>query len=148
MRISVKARYGLGAMVFLSQYYATGENITVQKMSDSLGISKIYLEQVFSLLRHAELVISVKGAQGGYRLSRPPQEITAYDILFAIELSLFENTEPTFTGDYSEIEEVLQSAVFTHLDDQIKKTLTKITLAELNGKLKERLSNEGYMYYI
>ncbi|MGI6332833.1 MAG: Rrf2 family transcriptional regulator, partial [Zhaonellaceae bacterium] len=64
MRISVKARYGLGAMLYLAQYYAAQENIPVQKISDSLGVSKIYLEQVFSLLRHAELVIATKGAQG------------------------------------------------------------------------------------
>jgi len=147
MRISVKARYGLGAMVYLSQYYGTGENITVQKMSDSLNISKIYLEQVFSLLRHADLVVAVKGAQGGYRLSRPPEEITAYDILLAIESALFENPEPVFTT-YSEIEEVLQTAIFAQLDEKIKNTLVKITLADLSSMLKEKLSNDGYMYYI
>lgn len=148
MRISVKARYGLGAMLYLAQYYAAQENIPVQKISDSLGVSKIYLEQVFSLLRHAELVIATKGAQGGYRLIRPPQEITAYDILFAIESSLFEETEATFAESYSEIEEALQENVFKKLDKTVKETLEKITLADLNSKVKEIQSNLGYMYYI
>lgn len=148
MRLSVKARYGLGAMLYLAQYYAAKENITVQKMSDSLGISKIYLEQVFSLLKHAELVTATKGAQGGYRLIRPPQEITTYDVLYAIESSLFEKTESTFSESYAEIEETLQTNVFTKLDEKVKETLEGITLAELSNKVKELQSDEGYMYYI
>jgi Rrf2 family protein len=148
MRLSVKARYGLGAMIFLAQHYAAKENITVNKMSDSLGISKIYLEQVFSLLRHAELVASAKGAYGGYQLSCAPQKISAYDVLFAIESSLFEKTESTFTESYSEVEEALQVNVFAKLDEKIKETLEGITLADLSSKVKELQSNEGYMYYI
>ena len=55
-----------------------------------LAVSKIYLEQVFSLLKRDGLANSIKGAQGGYQLSRPAEEISVYDILSVAELSMFE----------------------------------------------------------
>ena len=83
MRISAKGRYALAAVVSMAQQYQGGEYITLLSISEKLGISKIYLEQVFSLLRRSGLVDSVKGAQGGYRLSRAPRLITAWEILSA-----------------------------------------------------------------
>ncbi|HPF87499.1 MAG TPA: Rrf2 family transcriptional regulator, partial [Candidatus Limiplasma sp.] len=70
MRISARGRYALAATASMAARYATGENITVASLAERLGISKIYLEQVFSLLKKADIVASHKGAQGGYRLSR------------------------------------------------------------------------------
>ena len=72
MRISARGRYALAATTSMAARYQTGENITVVSLSERLGISKIYLEQVFSLLKKADIVSSQKGAQGGYRLCRPP----------------------------------------------------------------------------
>ena len=90
MKISAKGRYGLAAMTYLARNYASGSPVTIVSISEKLGISKIYLEQVFSLLKRARLVNSIKGSQGGYQLSRAPREITPYDILSSIELSLME----------------------------------------------------------
>ena len=87
MRISAKGRYALAAAISMAQQHGTGEYITVISISEKLGISKIYLEQVFSLLKRAGLVTSVKGAQGGYQLSRMPGQITALDLLMAVETS-------------------------------------------------------------
>ena len=86
MKISAKGRYGLAAMTYLARNYASGSPVTIVSISEKLGISKIYLEQVFSLLKRARLVNSIKGSQGGYQLSRAPREITPYDILSSIEL--------------------------------------------------------------
>jgi Rrf2 family protein len=93
MRISSKGRYGLASMISIAQLGSGGEAVTVISVSEKLGISKIYLEQVFSLLKRSKLVTSIKGAQGGYQLSKTPDKITAYDILHAVEVSLFEKTE-------------------------------------------------------
>ena len=78
MKISAKGRYGLAAMTYLARNYASGSPVTIVSISEKLGISKIYLEQVFSLLKRARLVNSIKGSQGGYQLSRAPREITPY----------------------------------------------------------------------
>lgn len=48
MKISAKGRYGLAAMTYLTRNYAAGTPITIVSISEKLGISKIYLEQVFS----------------------------------------------------------------------------------------------------
>ena len=95
MRISAKGRYALAAMINIAQNYNNGRYITVISISEKLGISKIYLAPVFSLLKRGGLVTSVKGTQGGYLLTRAPKHITAYDILSSVELPLFEHVDKT-----------------------------------------------------
>ena len=90
MKISAKGRYGLAAMAYLARNFESGTPVTIISISERLGISKIYLEQVFSLLKRSQLVRSIKGSQGGYQLMRPPGNITAFDVLSAIELGLME----------------------------------------------------------
>ena len=53
MKISAKGRYGLAAMTYLARNYSCGTPITIVQISKKLGISKIYLEQVFALLKRA-----------------------------------------------------------------------------------------------
>lgn len=148
MRISSKGRYGLAASIVLAQNYASGAYLTVISLSERLGISKIYLEQVFSLLKKAELVHSVKGAQGGYRLARPPQEISALEVLKSLELSLFESTEKSVKKKAAEIENTMQNAVFSEIDSAVSHTLSGISLYHLMTKAEEYRKNESYMFYI
>ena len=76
MKFSSKGRYAIAALVYMAQKNGNEEQITILAISQALGISKIYLEQVFSMLKRADIVTSIKGAQGGYRLTNPPEEIT------------------------------------------------------------------------
>lgn len=81
MRISAKGRYGLAAMITLAQ--ESTQDLCTQRViviAEKLGLSKIYLEQVFALLKRGKLVTSIKGAQGGCSLSRPAPQINAYEI--------------------------------------------------------------------
>ena len=146
MRISSKGRYGLAAMINLAQNYASNECITIVSISEKLGISKIYLEQVFSLLKRASLVLATKGAQGGYKLSRNPQTIDAYEILLALEQSLFERTEESVTKDAPEIEKAMQKVVFTSIDTSIASSLKKFMLSDLVAEVENQTSD--YMFYI
>ena len=148
MRISTKGRYALASMITMAQYYRCGECITVISISEKLGISKIYLEQVFSLLKRGGLVTSIKGAQGGYQLSRSPEEITAYDVLSAVEVSLFENTEDTVSETSPSIESAMRSAVFEPIGDAIKGTLSKIDLNELMNEAERQKAPENLMFFI
>lgn len=146
MRISSKGRYGLAAMLALAQVSTSGECITILTISEKLGLSKIYLEQVFSLLKRAHLVISIKGAQGGYQLAHPLEEITVAQILQAIETNLFEKTESSVTDDA--IEKTMNHFVWQTLDDSIYTTLNTITLAKLKEELAKYNPEESYMFYI
>jgi len=148
MRISAKGRYALAAMIHMAASYGNGENITVVNISERLGTSKIYLEQIFSLLKRSGLIDSVKGAQGGYRLARKPQKITAADILSAVEISLFEETKDTVSEKAPEIDKSVRLLVFDALNKKIEETLENITLEELSLTAEKYKPEDANMFYI
>jgi len=148
MKISAKGRYALAAVISMAQQYNNGEYITVISISEKLGISKIYLEQVFSLLKKAEIVSSTKGAQGGYQLTRMPQQITVLDVLLAVEVSLFEQTQETVSEKAPDIEEALRLSAFDVLDKNIRQTLKAITIADLVSEAEKHKGNSAMMFYI
>lgn len=148
MKISVKGRYGLAVMINMAQSYYNGENITVLSFANKLGFSKIYLEQVFSLLKRAGLVTAIKGAQGGYQLAKEPQNITVYNVLSAIEYSIFEKAEVTVAEKATEIEQAMQKSAFDVLDNAIEKTLKSITLRDLVNDAKSYKTDNSLMFYI
>lgn len=148
LRISAKGRYALASTISLAELYKSGEFISLITLSEKLGISKIYLEQVFSLLKHGDIVNSVKGSKGGYQLSRMPKEITVMDVLITTELSLFEPTSETVNEKAPEIDDTIREDVFDVLDNVVKATLREITLADLLERVQKRKGIEGLMYYI
>jgi len=148
MRISAKGRYGLAAAVNMAENYNSGECITVISISEKLGISKIYREQVFSLLKRGGIVNSVKGAQGGYQLARNPRNITVLDVLSAVETSLFEPAEESVKDKAPEIDAAMRAAVFDALDAAVRNTLEKITLADLVNEVEKQKADQGLMFFI
>ena len=146
MRISTKGRYALAAVVSMSQQHNNGEYITVLSISEKLGISKIYLEQVFSLLKRGGLVISVKGAQGGYQLSRSPGQITVFEVLSAVEGSLFEGAEETVMVKAPDIEKAMRVTVFEELDKSVKDALTRVTLDDLLSETEKQKTDSVQMF--
>lgn len=146
MRISAKGRYGIAAMICLGKEYASGKHVAAIAIAEELGISKIYLEQVFTLLKKGGLVTSTKGAHGGYTLSRDAKDINLYDILEAIETSLFEETKPTLETSKS-IESAMIKAVFKPLDNAVKDNLSLIDLESLIKEVELEEGND-YMFYI
>lgn len=147
MKISAKGRYGIAAMVYLARRYDTSSPVTIISISEHLGISKIYLEQIFSLLKRSKLVNSIKGSQGGYQLSRHPRTITAYDILASIEISLIEKTGIT-SEKMDQLNHILAREVFDVLDKSIFEILNAISLEDLLSALNREESNENLMYFI
>ncbi|MDD6383363.1 RrF2 family transcriptional regulator [Mitsuokella sp.] len=148
MKISAKGRYGLAAMTYLARNYEAGTPITIISISEKLGISKIYLEQVFSLLKRARLVNSIKGSQGGYQLAHAPREITAYDVLASIELSLMEKTAPAAQEKMPELDRALAARVFDPLDEAIKKTLSAVSLDNILTAIDQEKDADSLMYFI
>ncbi|HHT25928.1 MAG TPA: Rrf2 family transcriptional regulator [Firmicutes bacterium] len=147
MKISAKGRYALASMIYIAQTVPPGENITLATLSDTLDISKIYLEQVFSQLRRHGLVISVKGAQGGYQLAKTATQISAYDILSATENTLFAAVDETVSKSAPGIEEAMQSMLFIPLNKAVISGLQSITLQDIVDEI-QRNSSEAYMYYV
>ncbi len=148
MRISAKGRYALAALTYMAQRYKNGGYLAILTIAEELGISKIYLEQVFSLLKKADLVFSAKGAQGGYQLARRPEQITVLDILSAVDVSLFEQAQDTVPEKAPEIEKALRLSAFDVLDQKLRETLGGITLADLVREAERHKKGEALMFYI
>ncbi|MDF2557072.1 MAG: transcriptional regulator [Bacillales bacterium] len=148
MKISAKGRYALTSMIYIAQNSDKGQHFTLVSISENLGISKLYLEQVFNLLKKGNLVNSIKGAQGGYRLSRDPKLISVYDILFEFEQSLFELAEKTVSDKHPEIDNALRLTVFEPIDITIKEQFKGITLHDLVIAAEKSKKNDIFMYYI
>ena len=148
MKISSKGRYGLAAMIHIADKGRNGEYITIVSIAEELKISKIYLEQVFSLLKRANLVISVKGAHGGYRLAKSATNISARDILESIEISLFENTDSTVLESAKGIELAMNNLLWEKLDNEVAITLSNVSLQDLLDEAQKYSSNNEMMFYI
>ncbi len=80
MKISTKGRYALRLMLDLA-VYNTGEPVSLKDVARRQEISEKYLEQIISMLNKAGFVRSIRGAQGGYMLTRDPAEYTVGSIL-------------------------------------------------------------------
>jgi Rrf2 family cysteine metabolism transcriptional repressor len=85
--ISSKGLYGLSAMYELS-LIKSDKPTQIKEISSRAGIPQNYLEQLLVILRRANLVVSVRGAHGGYFLARKANEILVKDILIALEGNL------------------------------------------------------------
>ena len=148
MKISAKGRYALASMIHIAQNTEKEQHITLISISEKLGISKLYLEQVFYLLKKGNLVNSIKGSQGGYRLYKDQKLITVYDILFEIEHPLFEKSEKIGSDKCPEIDAALSLTVFEPIDSALKDHLMKITLYDLVIATEKHKKNDVIMYYI
>lgn len=148
MKISSKARYGLASMISIAQDSKESEYVTIISISEKLGISKIYLEQVFALLKRAELVISFKGAQGGYKLALPPESISIGKIMRAIEGSMFEKTRPSVTKELAYFDKAMELLVWDTLDRSITSTLDGIMLDQLVNETERNQQGKNNMFYI
>lgn len=84
MILSTKGRYGLKMMYEFALNYGTGP-MSLKEVAQNQQLSETYLEQLVAHLRKAGLVNSVRGAQGGYELSRKPEEITVGEIIRLLE---------------------------------------------------------------
>jgi Rrf2 family protein len=84
MKLSTKGRYGIKAMVDLAIRYGE-EPVSIKSIAERQNISEYYLEQLFSPLRKANIIKSIRGAQGGYVLSREPKDITMAEIMDVLE---------------------------------------------------------------
>ena len=84
MKLSTRGRYGIHAMYDLACKYNDGPQ-PIKTIAERQSIPEAYLEQLFALLKRDKLVNSVRGAQGGYRLARAPEDITVGDVLRTLE---------------------------------------------------------------
>jgi Rrf2 family protein len=147
MEISAQGRYALRALVDLA-VNANDSALPLREISERQNISERYLEQIFARLKKADLIKSVRGAHGGYLLSRPPEEITVRDIMQVIEGSLAPEAEAEKNTE-EELYQQMAQELWTKMESNLYQLQESITLADLKERTLEiSKENEGYMYYI
>ncbi len=149
MKLSTKGRYGLRAMVDLALNAEEG-HLALSAIADRQHISMQYLEQVFSILRKAELVRSVKGANGGYTLATHASKITVGSILKALEgnLSIAGNRTESEEGGLNPIEQCIRESIWDKLDENINVFIESITLADLAENTRKYTVDSEIMFHI
>src|SRR5512142_938399 len=85
MKISAKAEYACLAMLVLAQHKPGQPPVRIREIAEAHGIPERYLVQVLLQLKGAGLVVSTRGASGGYRLARPADQISVGEVLDAID---------------------------------------------------------------
>jgi Rrf2 family protein len=136
MQVSTRSRYGLRLMVALAMNYGNG--ITLMKhVSRAEGISEKYLGQIIIPLKSAGLVDSQRGSHGGYALSRPPQEITARDVVEAIEGKIAAAPCAEDPRSCARSASCVTARVWRKLTEDMETSLSSFTLAELARQARE-----------
>lgn len=148
MKISAKGRYALCSLIVMTQNYENGQYINLSRIADQLGVSRLYCEQVFSLLKKNGLVRSIKGAQGGYQMMLSPKQISVYDVLNITENTIFDHNEETVAVKAPEIEQTLQERVFQTIDHVLQKSLQTISLYDLSLDVERHKQNDSFMFFI
>jgi Rrf2 family transcriptional regulator, cysteine metabolism repressor len=85
MRISAKAEYACLAVLALARRGPEAQPVRIREISETFGIPERYLVQILLQLKGAGLVVSTRGASGGYRLARAATSISLGEILAAID---------------------------------------------------------------
>ncbi|GAB2522661.1 Fe-S cluster assembly transcriptional regulator IscR [Microbulbifer agarilyticus] len=129
MRLTTKGRYAVTAMLDLALHAERGP-ISLADISKRQDISLSYLEQLFSRLRQAGLVCSVRGPGGGYRLARTSAEICVAEIIDAVNESV-DATSCGGNSDCSGGEQCLTHYLWTDLSEQIHGFLNGISLEDM-----------------
>ena len=88
MNFSKRSRYGIRALIDLAQNTEAG-CVQLSDIADRNCISVKYLEQIFSGLRKAGILRSVKGPQGGYLLAKEPSKLKIADVILVLDGSYF-----------------------------------------------------------
>ena len=85
MNLSSKTQYACLAMLELAQHYQLGEPMQARRIAQRHGIPPSFLVQILQDLKRAGLVTSVRGAAGGFLLSRPPENLSLAELLDVVE---------------------------------------------------------------
>lgn len=137
-------------MIDLAMHAGEGP-VPLKAVAERQGISEHYLEQLMGALRKAGLVGSVRGAQGGYSLARDPGNITAGDIIRALEgpIAPVECVDERGATPCDRVDQCVTYIVWRRLRDAMVEALDAMNLAELAEDARRRSGTASrHMYYI
>jgi Rrf2 family transcriptional regulator, cysteine metabolism repressor len=141
VKISTKGKYGLTIMMELAKNYTNQTPLSLKVIARQHDLSEHYLEQIIAPLRNNGLVKSIRGAYGGYLLTKNPEQITTGDIIRVLEGPI------TPVEGIEDEQDPAKRDLWLRIRDAVKNVLDTTTLADL-ANYKEDNVSDGYMFYI
>jgi len=129
LKLTKKADYGLIAMRHLTS--ARPRSASAKEMADRYGLPAPVLAKILQSLARGGFLVSEHGSNGGYRLSRPPEEITAFDIVRTIDGPIFLTSCFTENGDCEHHKKCSIRDPLRRIHEGIIALLTTMTMADL-----------------
>lgn len=140
MKLTTRGHYSVKALLDLSFQPGYGPT-SVKAISDRQDLPAPYLEKLLIEMRRAGLVNSVRGAQGGYQLSRHPAQISLGQILEAVGESV--DPLPRHTPDDSQAEDWVTFGLWNRLHQKLKEALYSISLEDLYYDARSWQASQG-----
>lgn len=141
MKLSTKGQYAVRAMVVIALKEHAGP-VPLRMIAGLEDISEQYLEQIFMDLRKAKLVEGVRGAKGGYLLSRPAARVTSGDIVRAVEgpISVVECDQAA--GPCERVHICVTRDLWLRVSESMRQVMDGTSLADL-AKCAQALHDKG-----
>ena len=147
MVFSKRSRYGIRALIDLASDSECG-CVQLSDIADRNSISVKYLEQIFTALRKAGILRSIKGPQGGYLLAKKPEDIKLADVVLTLDGSYLLEAEES-QGEKGEVEALaVQTEIIEPINEQIDHFLNTLTLKKLAECSEKYKAASQDMYYI
>ena len=135
MRISAKAEYACLAVIALAQRRQQDRPVPIREIAEAQGIPETFLTQILLKLKGAGLVHSTRGSAGGYRLARPPEQISLQNILEVVDGYEFTVREP----------HGLAAPLLAQVWDQIRESETHVLSGTSIAQLAERMGPHDWV---
>lgn len=138
MKLATQVRYGTRMLLDLAMHQSKGM-VQMSNIASRQNISLKYLEQLIIPIKNAGFVTSTRGARGGYRLSKRPDQITLAQIIRVFEKEYAPKEAPDDTSNYSEHQDSLIIEAWDEAIEAFYSRLGKITLADLSISTTQKL---------
>ena len=146
MRVSAKGEYAIKALLDLALHDTAGLQ-PIQEIAARQGIPQRYLEQVLLQLKRAGFLESRRGSAGGYRLSRPTDQVTVGAVLRAADGPA--GGEPARRGGrHAHADAGDLTELWREIADAVSAVVDRVTLEDLRRRAEERRSSGRPMYHI
>jgi len=148
VRVSAKGEYALKALLDLALHDTEGLR-PIQEIAARQGIPQRYLEQVLLQLKRAGFLDSRRGSAGGYRLARPPAQVTVGAVLRAVEGSVVSADPPRRSGRHAHADHAGDLAdLWREVADAVSAVVDGVTIEDLRRRAEERRASAQPMYHI
>jgi len=136
MGFTLKSEYALRMLIVLSKSYDEGKILSVNKILEKTGnsVPGEFAEKILATLRRRGIISTVRGRKGGYRLARPPEQITLADVIYSLEKPFIIFKDKNMCPE--NIKCVVEK-VWNKVKEEVDRTLKSMNLRDLSKMLDE-----------